>query len=263
MSSDEHSKRILDQFTRQAVPFATSPAIRNTEALQRIVRIARAGPADVALDVACGPGLLVCALAKVVWHATGIDLTAAMLDQARLIQQEQALENVSWQLGEAVPLPFAAETFDIVTSRFAFHHLQDPLAALREMVRVAKVGGRIVVADSAPVAGKAAAFNAAEVLRDPSHVRALPIQEHQRLFSTAGLAEPELEDYRLEVDLDGLLARSFPKEGDLDVLRQIYASSIAGDDLDMNTRLVEGKILCSFPVAVLSAVKGRSGRLQD
>ena len=55
----KHRELILDQFTRQAVPFATAPAIRNQEALNRIVEMAAAGPEDTVLDVACGPGLLV------------------------------------------------------------------------------------------------------------------------------------------------------------------------------------------------------------
>ena len=70
MSSNH--ERILDQFTRQAVPFASASSIRNREALDRIVRMAEAGPTDTVLDVASGPGLLVCAFAKVVAHATGI-----------------------------------------------------------------------------------------------------------------------------------------------------------------------------------------------
>src|SRR5215469_18308517 len=70
MASNRES--ILDQFTRQALPFASAPAIRNLEALGRIVQIAEAGPTDLVLDVACGPGLLVCAFATVVEHATGI-----------------------------------------------------------------------------------------------------------------------------------------------------------------------------------------------
>ena len=84
-------ERILDQFTRQALPFASAPSIRNREALDRIVRMANAGPTDLVLDVACGPGLLVCAFATVVEHATGIDLTPAMLEQARREQQQQEL----------------------------------------------------------------------------------------------------------------------------------------------------------------------------
>src|SRR5262249_17717917 len=172
-----HDPRTLAQFTRQAVPFSTAAAIRNEEALNRIVQWAGAGPEDTVLDVACGPGLLVCAFARVVKHATGIDLTPAMLEQAKKIQQETGLKNITWQPGNVYSLPFPPAQFSIVSSRFAFHHLEEPLNALKEMKRACKRGGRIVVADMAPVPGKAAALNAAEKLRDPSHVRALPPQE--------------------------------------------------------------------------------------
>src|SRR4051794_10628912 len=136
-----HQARILDQFTRQAVPFAAAPAIRSSEALQRIVEMAQASAEDKVLDVACGPGLLVCAFARIVEHAAGIDLTPAMLDQARALQEEQGLRNVSWLRGDVLTLPFPDETFSIVTARFAFHHFTDPLAALREMRRVCRTGG--------------------------------------------------------------------------------------------------------------------------
>src|SRR5262252_4753192 len=124
-----HQERILDQFTRQAVPFAQAQAIRDQEALNRIVRLADAGPEDTSLDVACGPGLLACAFARVVRHAVGLDLTPAMLDQARKTQAEQGLENVTWQQGDLMALPYPDAHFSIVSSRFAFHHLLDPLAA--------------------------------------------------------------------------------------------------------------------------------------
>src|SRR5260370_20979533 len=92
----DHRDRILDQFTRQAVPFAQAQAIRNPEALDRIVKIAEAGPEDTSLDVACGPGLLACAFARVLRHAVGIDLTPAMLDQAPKTQAERDLPNPTW-----------------------------------------------------------------------------------------------------------------------------------------------------------------------
>ena len=64
----DHRDRILGWFTRQAVPFSTAAPIRNEEALQRLVRIAGAGPNDTVLDVACGPGLLACA--QLLWSVT-------------------------------------------------------------------------------------------------------------------------------------------------------------------------------------------------
>jgi ubiquinone/menaquinone biosynthesis C-methylase UbiE len=250
-----HRDRILDQFTRQAAPFATAAAIRNEEALNRIVQLAGAGPDDSVLDVACGPGLLASAFARVAKHATGLDMTPAMLEQARKTQQEQGLNNVSWQQGDVYSLPFPEAQFSIVSSRFAFHHLQDPLSALKEMKRVCKPGGRIAVADMAPLPEKAAALNAAELLRDPSHARAMPVDELRGLFEQAGLAAPQVSSYRMEGELEDLLSRSFPNEGDADRLRTIFADSITDNALDLNTHLESGKIFYSFPVAVLVARK--------
>ena len=250
-----HNSRILDQFTRQAAPFAASAVIRNQQVLDRIVQWAGAGPEDTVLDVACGPGLLACAFARVAKHATGVDMTPAMLEQARKTQQEQGLKNLSWQHGDVYSLPFPPDQFSIVSSRFVFHHLQDPLAALREMKRVCKSGGKVVVADMSPLPEKAHALNAAELLRDPSHVRALPLDELRGLFEQAGLASPQIHSYRMEGELEDLLSRSFPNEGDADRLRKMYADSIEENTLDLNTRRAEGTIFYSLPVAVLVAQK--------
>jgi ubiquinone/menaquinone biosynthesis C-methylase UbiE len=250
-----HSDRILDQFTRQAAPFAGSASIRNEEALNRIVQWAGTGPEDTVLDVASGPGLLVCTFARAAKHATGVDMTPAMLEQARKLQKEKGLTNVSWQLGDVYALPFPQPQFSIVSSRFAFHHFQDPLAALKEMKRVCLPGGKIIVADMAPLPEKATALNAAELLRDPSHVRALPLQELCELFEQAGFASPQVNHYRVEGEMEELLARSFPNEGDADRLRKIFADSLSDDALDLNTREEDGKIYYSFPVAMLVAKK--------
>jgi ubiquinone/menaquinone biosynthesis C-methylase UbiE len=253
-----HHDRILDQFTRQAVPFSTAPAIRNQEALNRMVAMAEASPDDTVLDVACGPGLVVCAFARVVRHATGIDLTPAMLQQAQAFQHEQGLENVSWRQGDVRPLPYADGAFSIVTARFAFHHFPDPLAVLKEMRRVCQPGGRIVVADSAPEAAKAAAFNAMERLRDPSHVRAMPVEELRSLFVAAGLTEPRIELYRLRGELEDLLARSFPGEGDEAHIRKIFEDSLEHDALDMATLRKDGKAYYAYPVAILASKTTRA-----
>ncbi|HZZ39186.1 MAG TPA: methyltransferase domain-containing protein [Acidobacteriaceae bacterium] len=251
----EHSDAVVDQFTRQAAQFAHSPAARNEEIVERILRMAQAGPADTALDVASGPGVLACALARLVRHATGIDLTPAMLDQARAIQADAGLTNLQWDLGDVTAMPYAAGSFTIVTCRFAFHHFPEPLQVLREMRRVAAPGARIVVADSAPAAAMAAAFNAMEKLRDPSHTRAMPAEELRALFTAVGLPEPRLEQTRLALDLDSFLARSYPPGGerDKDRLRAMFEDALADHALDVQPRREAGIILFSIPVAILAA----------
>jgi SAM-dependent methyltransferase len=253
VSTSEHSDLILDQFTRQAVPFSTAPSIKDEAALRLVVDWSGAGPSDTVLDVACGPGLLACAFARVARHVTGIDITPAMLDRARALQQERGLTNITWRQGDVLPLPWPDGSFTIVSARFAFHHFLDPRAVLREMRRVCAVGGKVVVADSAPAPEKADAFNAMERLRDPSHVRALPPGELKQLFGDVGLAEPRVTHYRLEGELEGLLGRSFPKPGDADRIRELFAASLADDRLGILTRRDGAQIRYGFPVAVLVA----------
>ena len=251
--SEAHREAILDQFTRQAVPFATAPSIRDEAALRTVIEFSRCGPDDTVLDVACGPGILACAFARVARHVTGIDLTPAMLDRARALQAERGLTNLTWRQSDVLPLPEADGAFTLVVSRFAFHHLLEPGAVLKEMHRVCAPGGTVMVIDSAPAPEKAEAFNRVEVLRDPSHVRALPLGEHLALFATADLPAPRQTFYRLQTDLEGLLARSFPNPGDAERIRAIYEASLADDALDMATRREGDALRLAFPVAVLAA----------
>jgi|SRR5579864_7386875 len=251
--TSEHRERIIDQFTRQAEPFATAAAIRDQEFLDRIVRMAETDSADTVLDVACGPGLLACAFARAAEHATGIDVTPAMLVQAMALQAEQGLQNVTWVQGDVLPLPYADASFSIVTARYAFHHFLDPLAVLKEMRRVCQPGGRVVVADSAPAAEKADAFNEMERLRDPSHVRAMPPEELRALFASAGIPEPRMESYSMEAELEGLLQRSFPEAGNAERIRKMFEDSVADDGLGMATRRKNGRILFAYPIAILAS----------
>jgi tRNA/tmRNA/rRNA uracil-C5-methylase (TrmA/RlmC/RlmD family) len=108
MSDPAETQRrlILEQFTKQAVPFAEMPAHSNEESVRLLIDMAEVGPEDTVLDVACGPGLVACPLAKVARHVTGLDLTPAMIEQARAKQRATGLTNLTWLVGDAVPLPF-------------------------------------------------------------------------------------------------------------------------------------------------------------
>jgi SAM-dependent methyltransferase len=250
-----HRDLVVDQFTKQAVPFASAPGIRDEEALRLLVEQSGAGPDDGVLDVACGPGLVVCAFAPLVRHATGIDVTPAMLERARVLQAERGFANVTWRLGDVAPLPFPDGSFSIVVSRFAFHHFPDPGAVLAEMKRVCAPGGRIVLADVVVSTdpAKAAAFNRMETLRDPSHVRALTLAELTALFAEVGLPAPRAVFYQLRSDLDGLLERSFPAPGDAERVRRMFVDSLADDALGMGTRRHGDRIVFAYPVAILTA----------
>jgi SAM-dependent methyltransferase len=248
-----HREQILDQFTRQAVPFSTAPGIKDERALTLLVDASGVGPDDTVLDVACGPGLVVAAFARVARHATGIDVTPAMLARAREVTG--GLGNVTLDHGDVLPLPYRDASFSIVVSRFAFHHFADPRAVLAEMRRVCRPGGRVVVCDltASDDPAKAAAFHRIEMLRDPSHVRALPLADLEALFPAVGLDAPTATFYRLPFELEGLLQRSFPRPEDVETIRAAYTAAVDDDALGLGTHRVGDEVRAAYPVAILCA----------
>ena len=257
MSDTLHGELIRDQFTRQATPFSTAAPIADAAALRMIVEASGAGPDDTVLDVACGGGIVVCAFARHVRHATGIDMTPAMLERARRHAAEKGVANASWDEGDVTRLPYPDGAFTIATTRFAVHHFPDPAAVFAEMVRVCAPGGRVVVVDTcaSPDPLKAAEFNRLELLRDPSHVRCLALAELQGLFRAAGLAEPAVRHTALSDTVDNLLARSFPNPGDDRKIIDLFAASIDDDRLGIEVRREDGKLRYAYPVAILAARK--------
>jgi SAM-dependent methyltransferase len=257
MTDLSHRDLIRDQFTRQAGVFNAAAPIANEDALKLIVEAGRPGPEDLVLDVACGGGLVARAFAPHVRHATGIDVTPAMLDQARRAAAETGLANTSWDQGDVTTLPYADGRFTIVATRFSFHHFLDPLAVLREMVRVCTPGGRIVVVDSCPSEdkAKAAAFNHLELLRDPSHTRALPLSEMKSLFAASGLGEPEVRFTELRDQVRNLLARSYPNPGDETKIVAMFRASASDDSLGIPVRLDGEAIHYAYPVAIVAATR--------
>ena len=257
MNDPNHRELILDQFTRQATVFSTAAAITDEEALRMVVEAAGPTRNDRLLDVACGPGLLVCAFAPHVREAIGIDVTPAMLDRARKLAAEKGLANVAWRQGDVSSLPYGDASFTIVTTRFSVHHFLDPAAILREMVRVCAPGGHIVVVDdyASEDPAKAAAFNRLETLRDPSHARCLTLTELKGLFGSVGLPEPRATFYELRGDVAGLLARSFPNPGDDVEIIEMFRASAADDRLGIPVRLDGDKIHYAYPVAILAAAR--------
>jgi ubiquinone/menaquinone biosynthesis C-methylase UbiE len=251
-TAEEQRRLILDQFSRQALPFAEMPARSNDEANRLLIEMVQAGPQDNVLDVACGPGLVACGLAEVAGHVTGLDLTPAMIDQARARQRSKGLNNLTWAVGDAVPLAFPDEIFSVVVSRYSFHHFLDPRAVLKEMARVCSPGGRVAVIDvftSSPE--QAAAYNHVERLRDPSHVRALSLQELTGLCDGAELKGVRTAFFKLALELEALLAASFPNPGDADRIRQIFEEDLGSNHLGLGATRIDGAIHFAFPIVIL------------
>ena len=249
-----HEAQILDQFTRQADPFVRRHAHTNDDLLAAMADCAAVSPDDTVLDVACGPGIVSCFFAKRARHLTGLDMVPAMLERARSFQAQQDVPNVTWQLGASTHLPFAGETFDCVVTRFSFHHFLEPAIALREMKRVAKSGGTILVCDVAPGAETQKSFNEWEILRDPSHTCALTEEQFEQLGHAAGLKLHRKSHYTLAMNLEKLLAGSFPNPGDAEKIRALFAEDVrsGANRLGVAAQNTSEGIQLAYPVILLA-----------
>lgn len=185
----QHDHLVQQEFTRQADAMAAAALFNDQTILERIGDAAGMKAGVRALDVACGPGIVVEALARRGGEVYGCDITTAMLDKAAARTRAAGLKNVTFVPGRAEALPFENEYFDVVVSRSAVHHFATPAAAVREMARVVRRGGRVITVDvmSAEAPADGALHNALEIIRDPSHVRMLARTELHRVLGDAGL----------------------------------------------------------------------------
>ena len=254
---ETHQDLIVDQFSRQAELFAQAPALHNDAALSFLVAAAAPRADDVTLDVACGPGSVVVAFARVARKSTGLDATPAMLQEAEKLAAANGIANVAWQHGDVYALPFADHAFDVVTCRFAFHHLHEPARAFAEMHRVCRPGGRIALCDgiASDDPEKAAAFNRMEKHRDPSTVEFRTLAWHIALFAAAGLPRPSVSFYQVPAEREKLIAISFPANDDRALLRRMIDDSVEGDRMGLAARNDRGTVKFAYPAAVLAAEK--------
>jgi ubiquinone/menaquinone biosynthesis C-methylase UbiE/quercetin dioxygenase-like cupin family protein len=247
----EQKAQVLDQFSRQAEGYGrltgAMAAVDRSAAFRAQVGLA---PDDVVLDVCCGTGAMALSLAPHAAQVTGLDLTPAMLEQARGAQDRSGCDNVDWVEGDAFALPFADASFSLVVCGAAFHHMLDPRPALSEMVRVCRVGGRVAVRDVTPAPEKSAAYDSMERMRDPSHVHALTPGEMAHLGTGLQLDPPMLHaSVAADLPLDAVLATSFPTTCTVGDIRALFrADAEAGEDkLGFDARVMDGEVRVSYP----------------
>jgi ubiquinone/menaquinone biosynthesis C-methylase UbiE len=187
--SKRHKEAVRKQFAKTVEAFSKY-AVRDTpEVVAEKLVFVKPQPTDLALDVACGPGTFVLALAPRVRFARGIDLTQEMLRQARTFQLDRQISNACFDCGDAEQLPYAGASFDLVFCQCSLHHIPKPAVVLQEMVRVMKSEGRMVVIDalSPESDAKFELHNRIEKIRDPSHTESLRLTTFLAMFETLGL----------------------------------------------------------------------------
>ncbi|HTK09651.1 MAG TPA: methyltransferase domain-containing protein, partial [Ktedonobacteraceae bacterium] len=181
-----HNEAIRREFEKQAASFTRSTY---THRLDWMIEELAPQPDDVVLDVATGTGHIGRALAANARYVVAIDLTPEMLRRGKVAADISGMRNILFEVGDAAHLPYLDASFDLVTSRFAVHHFEEPKVQLAEMVRDCRPGGRIgiidMIADPEPTIAQE--HNRLERLRDHTHTEAFSLDGLVSLLEGLGV----------------------------------------------------------------------------
>ena len=244
----KHNQAIVEQFSQQAIPFSELPG--HSQSMKMLIELSGVSGLDDVLDVACGPGLVACEFSPHARYVTGIDITPQMIEQAAKRQEDKQLSNLSWRVGNVLPLPFPDSHFSIVLTRYSFHHFLNPKAVLAEMLRVCKPSGKVMIIDVVQPPEKVEAFDKLEELRDPSHVHALTPLEMASLVTASGLSNIETARYKVDGELEKQLRASFPNPSDVNKIREMFSADLEFDRMGIDVRRHDNEIYFSVPILI-------------
>jgi len=259
---------VQKQFGAHAAGYATSPVHAKGASLQRLIDLVQPEKHWRALDVATGAGHTALAFAPHVAEVTASDITDEMLAEAEKLARARGLANVIFAKADAMALPFADSSFELVTSRIAPHHFPDIPKFIAEAHRVLTPGGTFGLVDnispdetSTPgfsteeLREAAVAHNAFEKIRDPSHGRCLTIGEWRTAITDAGFSITAVEIVPKEIEFIPWAERMGADQSTIAQLEGILTGASAALRAFLRLRQQDGKLYFSLDEVLIVARK--------
>jgi ubiquinone/menaquinone biosynthesis C-methylase UbiE len=146
--------------------------------------------ADI-LDLGCGTGQLAARLAQRAAHGSVLGIDPAE-DMIRIARQRQRCDNLRFEVGSSEAIPADAGAFDAAVSTISFHHWTRPGESLREIARVLRPGGRLLILDLCRDSLFMGALDQVQRRLQPSHAGIASAAEMRRYCSRAGFRQLQI-----------------------------------------------------------------------
>ena len=227
----DHKSTVREEFTKQARDYAESSILTDPEKIESLIQATSASSEARVLEVATGPGHVAFGFAEECDQVIGLDITEAQLEIAEEKRGERGVDNVHFARGDAEGLPYEDDSFDVVVCRLAFHHFENPSLVITEMARVCRPNGTIAIDDIivSEFTERASYQNTFERLRDPSHVRALPLSEIIVLFRQSGADVTDVVSGANIQEVEQWLSLAKTSESRSDEVRQMIEEDARDD----------------------------------
>lgn len=123
--------------------------IKDDNHLALLLELLYAGDYKKILDIGTGTGYLAFPLAEQFPTASvcGIDVAEIIVEKNNAAVKEKNIANLSFQVFDGLKYPFSDECFDLLTTRYAFHHFPNVINAIKQMYAILEKGGKVLISD--------------------------------------------------------------------------------------------------------------------
>lgn len=200
----ENLEKIQKSFSVQASKFEKDNMNFSKETfLDYTVECMELDKKDILLEAAAGTAACARSIAPFVHSIVCLDATKSMLDIGKKKAEESNLLNIRFLEGLVEDIPFLNETFDVVVCRLGFHHFIDIEKPFKEMKRVLKKSGKLVIIDMEAAPEEIRKIqDSIETMRDFSHVKNISKKEFIDLYEKNNFTITKNETTEISVSLD-------------------------------------------------------------
>ena len=250
------------QFGERAAAYASSALHSRDASLDMMERMAKEhlgepGAHINIVDVGCGAGFTAAAMSALADRVLATDLTPEMAEQALRVARERNAAGITVAIAAAASLPVRNGSVDVLTCRYAFHHMMEAERVMGEVRRVLADDGCFLLADTVATEDRDVYewMDRVERLRDPSHYLNRSPSELVGLIEGCGFRVVEQGESRVYLDLESWVRRSATPRAEVAELRDMLATANPAVREAFQIDQQGDDIRFSWPVMVVQAVK--------
>lgn len=213
-----NNERNKMSFDKQAEEYEESKYINQKNSILQLINKGYPYKEKRVLDLGAGTGFVSREISKFAKEVYAVDISGLMIKKIEILNQENNLKNVIPVKGDAHNLKFEDNFFDTVITRLTFHHLKDVKKALKEIKRVLKNFGELIIVDiiTSEKDDEAELQNSFDKIRDFSHNKFLKLNELKKSIKEENFYNVEIDIWKEErVFKDWIKLAKYKDEGEV------------------------------------------------
>lgn len=243
-------------FNKQAEDYNKFEFINNKTEIGKIINVGYPYKNKRVLDLACGSGIIALELSKYADIVDALDVSPLMIDRLKKECNNKKLNNINYLVGDAHNLKYEDNTFDTVITRLSMHHFNNPRIVLKEIKRVLKNLGELIIIDiiTSEDEEEMRLQNSFNKIRDFSHNKFFTLNSLKKILRETNFINPEIQLWKQKRNFKDWISLSNYSDDD-EILYNIMGGFAAHDiKLGMDLRIEKNELLFEQKMVLIKIV---------